>query len=96
MYVEGEIVSGPEPEPAPVRWSKLKVIDALNSIGMLPVLLSYLGSDPTGLLRLRFDAAQCIMSNDPMVPLAIPVIAQMSGKTEAEVHAILDECRDAA
>lgn len=95
QLIDGEIVSGPEPEPAapmPVRWSKLKVIDALNAIGMLPGLLGYLDADPVR--RLRFDAAQVIMSDDPMVPVAIPVIAQMSGKTEAEIQAILDTCQD--
>ena len=84
------------PSPAgttgPCKWSKLKVIDALNSIGALPILIGYLDSDP--IRRLRWDSAQCVMSDDPMVPEAIPALAELTGKTDADIQEILNSCRD--
>ena len=81
-----------EPAAGPHKWSKLKVIDALNDIGVLPILLGYLDSDP--IRRLRWDSAQCVMSDDPMVPAAIPAIAALSGKTEDDIQELLNSCLD--
>lgn len=94
QWVDGQVVSGPEPEPVPpmpVQYSKLKLILMLEAEGLEEMFFAWLASDPK-LLR-RWDAAQYLMSDDPILLAAIPAFAAASGKTESQILELLNSCQ---
>lgn len=76
---------------APFDVSKIKLLDALDAIGLEDALFAFLATDEK-LLR-RFNAAQVLVSTDPLLVAAIPLFAAASGKSVEEINALLQSSR---
>ncbi|MEI6654055.1 MAG: hypothetical protein WCP45_04750 [Verrucomicrobiota bacterium] len=70
--------------------SKLKLILALEAIGLEDDFFAYLASDVK--LQRRWDACQFLAYTDPLVTAAIPIFAAATNQPESAITTLLISC----
>ena len=79
------------PDAPPVAISKLSLRRKLRELGLEDAMDSFLAADAQ---RQRdYNDAQYLSPADPLLAASVPLFATATGKTEAEINALLLECR---
>ena len=82
----------PTPPQRPFAMSKLKLLRQLAALNLLDGFLAMLDAIPNA--RLFFDAAQIIMTDDPLVLSAVPQFQAATGITDTAIAALFSACRE--
>jgi len=79
------------PDAPPVAISKLSLRRKLRELGLEDAMDSFIAADAQ---RQRdYNDAQYLSLTDPLLAASFPLFATAAGKTEAEINALLLECR---